>query len=432
MNVVGIIAEYNPFHNGHQFHLQSAKEICGARYAVCVMSGHFLQRGEPALFDKWSRAAMAVAAGADLVFELPYVYACRSAGVFARGGVALLAATGIVTHLCFGSEQGSLEQLQGIAGPLAEEPPAFKALLQEALQNGCSFPAARQLALQQYCNLADRSAFSAAPELLNYPNNTLGIEYLIALTKLSSSIIPVTLKRQGAGYHDQTIDGSMASATALRKLLATSGLTEQFRFAVPAPVVQIMEQCMAQQRGPVFAADYTRIILACLRRMPLAELAALLDVSEGLEYKLKTAANTAASLESLLSAVKSKRYTRTRIQRILTYCLLNFSKNLAESFDQSGPQYLRVLAFSKQGQELLKLLRKTASLPVIHRPAAYVSSTTPTPSSQLAQMLQFDVLATDLYMLGCPEPQRGGLDYLTGAVRGCEPWTANREKTVDQ
>lgn len=416
MNIVGIIAEYNPFHNGHLFHLRAAKEKCGAQYALCVMSGHFLQRGEPALFDKWSRAAMAVSAGADLVVELPFVYACRSAGVFAQGGVTLLASTGIVTHLCFGSEHGSLAELQKIAALLAEETPAFKSLLQEKLLTGLSYPAARHAALQQYCQLADGQT-SCNLDVLTHPNNTLGIEYLIALTKLGWPIKPMTLKRCTSNYHDKIIDGPIASATALRNLLETDGLTEKIQLAVPAPVLSRMANCMRQSRGPVFTADYGRIILSCLRRTPRKELASILDVNEGLEYKLKEAANTVSSLESLVTALKSKRYTRTRLQRILTYCLLDFKKYPVERLSQAGPQYLRVLAFSEQGQDLLKLLKKTASLPVMHRPSKYTRSTIDAPVSSLEQMLQFDILATDLYVLGCPQPQRGGLDYLTSAVR---------------
>lgn len=416
MHVVGIIAEYNPFHNGHLYHLRTAKERCSARYAVCVMSGHFLQRGEPALFDKWARAAMAVSAGADVVFELPFVFACRSAGVFARGGVELLASTGIVTHLCFGSENGSLEQLRGIAALLTEESPDFQLLLREKLQCGISYPSARHLALQQYCRLLDLPGFPCDMDLLAYPNNTLGIEYLIALTKAGCDISPVTIKRRSANYLDKTVDGPIASATAIRHLFASKGLTEEIKLAVPAPAVNIMTDYMHRFRGPVFAAAYGPMLLSLLRRTPLEELALILDVSEGLEYKLKEAANTASCTESLITALKSKRYTRTRLQRILMYCLLNYKKETAQALDQCGPQYLRVLAFSEKGQELLKLMKETAKLPVIHRPAVYVSNTC-APATSLQQMLALDILATDLYVLGCPQPQRGGLDHLTSAVR---------------
>ena len=414
MNVVGIVAEYNPFHNGHLFHLRTAKEICDAPYAICVMSGHFVQRGEPALFDKWSRAAMAVSAGADIVFELPWVYACRSAGIFARGSIELLAATGIVTHLCFGSEHGLIGPLKEIALLLATEPPGFRSLLQEQLRQGKSFPAARYTALQKYCQLA-KPGPQPDLEILTQPNNILGIEYLIALEKLGNPMTPLTIKRCTANYHDQHITGPIASASAIRHLLVVQRLSADLRRVVPAPVAQIMQNCVAQEQGPVFGDNFTRMILACLRRAPLEELALILDVNEGLEYKLKEAANTASSLEGLLSALKSKRYTRTRLQRLLIYCLLNFKKHTADTLDEAGPQYLRVLAFSAQGQTLLKQLRKCARLPVIHRPALYTSSTIP--CSALTGMLLLDILSTDLYALGCPRPLRGGLDYLQGAIR---------------
>lgn len=425
MNVVGVIAEYNPFHNGHLFHLRTAKTKCDARYAICIMSGHFLQRGEPAMFDKWSRAAMAVSAGADIVFELPYVYACRSAGVFARGGVELLASTGIVTHLCFGSESGSIEQLKEVATLLANESPTFKSLLQEKLQCGMSYPAARFLALQHYCRLANPSIALCNTEVLTHPNNTLGIEYLISLAKLDSKIVPITIKRHVANYHDTTIEGSITSATAIRNVFENNGLNEEIYHAVPASTINIIKKSMKQSFGPIFTSDYCRSILSLLRRIHLDELASILDVTEGLEYKLKEAANAASSMENLLAALKSKRYTRTRLQRILIYCMLNFTKRTAETLDHAGPQYLRVLAFSEKGQVLLKRMRDTASLPIIHRPAAYRSSITHAPISKLEQMLQFDILSTDLYVLGCPQPQRGGLDYLTRAVR-----VENRESGI--
>lgn len=415
MNVVGIIAEYNPFHNGHLFHLQAAKENCDAQYAICVMSGHFLQRGEPALFNKWSRAAMAVSAGADIVFELPCVYACRSAGIFARGGVELLAATGIVTHLCFGSEHGSIQPLKEIALLLAAEPTGFRILLQDQLQQGKSFPAARYTALQEYCRLIDPHGPQMEPEILTHPNNTLGIEYLIALEKLGNPMTPLTIKRCTANYHDQRITGPIASASAIRHLLEVQGLSADLGQVVPSPVDQIMQNCVAQEQGPVFLADFTRMALACLRRATLEELALILDVNEGLEYKLKEAANTASSLEELLTALKSKRYTRTRLQRLLFYCLLNLKKHTAAALDEAGPQYLRVLAFSEQGQTLLKQMRKNAQLPIIHRPAIHTGGSAQ--SSLLTRMLLLDILSTDLYVLGCPHPQRGGLDYLKGAVR---------------
>lgn len=415
MNVAGIIAEYNPFHNGHLFHLQTAREQCDADYVVCVMSGHFLQRGEPAIFDKWSRAAMAVAAGADLVFELPFAYACRSAGVFARGGVELLASTGIVSHLCFGSEAGSLDQLNQVAALLKDEQPLFKEMLRAKLQNGLSYPTARHLTLQQYNQATAPSNLSFDADLLAKPNNTLAIEYLIALTRLGNPLVPVTVKRHCADYHDLSINGPITSATAIRRQLETGGFAESVRTALPPSTAKIMQNCLDRGYGPVFFANFERSLLSLLRRATVQQLSLVLDINEGLENKLKEAANTAASLESLLKAVKSKRYTRTRLQRILTYCLLNFSKQSAHMLDQSGPQYLRLLAFSFRGRQLLKIMRKNASLPVIHKPAAYVSDT-PSASPALKNMLRFDILATDLYVLGCPQPRRGGLDYLTGAV----------------
>jgi predicted nucleotidyltransferase len=417
MNIVGIIAEYNPFHNGHLLHIQQAKKICRADHVICVMSGHFLQRGEPALFDKWSRAAMAVAGGADLVFELPTVFACRSAGMFARGGVQALAATNLTTHLCFGSEAGSLEPLSGIAAILAQEPHLYQEVLQKYLQQGLSYPAARSHAVQAYHADTNISPCATVAKIMTAPNNNLAIEYLTSLRNLNSPIQPVTIKRQQAQYHDQTIHGTIASATAIRKNLQQNGLTEELYQTVPKTTRELMEHCLQQQAGPVFADAFSLIILSILRRTYPSDLAAILDVTEGLEFKLKATANTATSWEEILTGVKSKRYTRTRLQRILVYCVLNLTKKIIEDFDGAGPLYLRVLAFSKRGQDLLREMKSTATLPIIHRPAEYTSSIHYHPSTTLEQMLQYDILATDLYVLGNPVPRRGGLDYLLGAMR---------------
>lgn len=415
MNIAGIIAEYNPFHNGHLFHLNQAKKLCAADYVICVMSGHFLQRGEPAIFDKWSRAAMAIAAGADLVLELPFGFACRSAGIFARGGVELLESTKLVTHLCFGSEAGSVDRLSELAALLSQEPARYQGLLRKNLQTGSSYPAARSKAIKEYYELKDESTW--AHKIIAAPNNILGLEYLNAIKRINSSIQPITIKRQHNNYHDLNLCGTVASATAIRAEYEKNGLTTDLVQTIPKSTEGIIRQCVARQFGPVFPAHFSTILLAALRRATPAELSSLAEVTEGLEYRLKDAANMATSLEELLTLLKSKRYTRTRLQRILVYLLLNFTKDLASEMDNCGPRYLRVLAISKQGQGLLRMIKKTSDLPIIHRAAEFTSSKHFNHTSTLEKMLQLDILATDLYALVGPVPKRGGLDYLTGAVR---------------
>jgi len=417
MNVVGIIAEYNPFHNGHLYHLDHAKKTCTADYVICVMSGHFLQRGEPALFDKWSRAAMAVSAGADLVLELPFAFACRSAGAFARGSVELLSATKLVTHLCFGSEADSIEQLKDLASFLTQEPPLYQQLIRKNLKLGLSYPSARSRAIQEYYVLTNLQNADDIQAIIASPNNILGIEYLAALHRIHSPITPTTIKRQHTNYHDQSLSGSIASATAIRTEFETKGLTEELERTMPDTTNKIAQQCFIQQLGPVFPNAFAMLIIAILRRAQPAELSAIAEVTEGLEHKLKSSGNIATNLDDLLKLLKSKRFTRTRLQRMLIYIMLNFTKELAAEFDHAGPRYLRVLAISKQGQNLLRILKETAALPIIQRAAEFTASNYYNPTSTLDKMLQLDIHATDLYALGSPVPRRGGLDYLTSVVR---------------
>ena len=219
MKIVGIIAEYNPFHKGHEFHIEKAKKITGADAAIIIMSGDYVQRGIPSIMPKHLRTQMALACGADVVLELPVCYATGSAEYFATGAVSLLEALGCVDYLCFGSECGEIKILQQIADVLCKETELYKVLLQKHLKNGNAFPAARKLAFIEY--LGKNKSLSCIPEqisaILDSPNNILAIEYLKALSFLNSSIEPVTITREGAGYHDQTLGGLFSSASALRQ-----------------------------------------------------------------------------------------------------------------------------------------------------------------------------------------------------------------------
>ena len=216
MNVIGIIAEYNPFHKGHAYQIEKIKREVQADYAIIAMSGDFVQRGAPALVDKYCRAQMALSSGADLVLELPVLFASSSAEYFAKGGVSLLCHTGVVTHLGFGTENGQLSVFQKIAGVLLKEPELYADMLNVHLKNGFSFPNARAKALQAYFASTGDVSFPPVWETLSLPNNILAIEYLKALAQLGSSIIPYPIKRQGNGYHDISREGSFCSAAAIR------------------------------------------------------------------------------------------------------------------------------------------------------------------------------------------------------------------------
>lgn len=414
MNVVGLVTEYNPFHNGHLYHVQEARKACDADVVISVMSGHFLQRGEPALFNKWARAKMAVMAGVDMVLELPAAFAMRSASAFARGAVEILNATGIVSHICFGSEAGDITELWPAARLLADEPSEFKRKLACYLDQGFSFPKARALALASYYDAGDQNETA---EIYSSPNNILGIEYLKAIISTGSHIRPVTIKRFAAGYHDHEIMDfsgiedylSIASATSIRKEISSTGeLTRKVSAVVPKTTLETMKQEMSSGLGPVFIENYAPNLFYLLRTQPKEWLAEIYEVTEGLENRIYEMARTAGSVEDLINKIKTKRYTWTRLQRIVSYIMLGYTKSLSRTFDRTGPLYLRILGLSDQGRRVLKTLKKQGQLPVITRTAPFLNTT-----DDLGLMLNFDVKASDIYGLLTPSflNLHAGLDF---------------------
>ena len=413
MKVLGIVAEYNPFHNGHSYHLQESLRQTQADYAVCVMSGHFLQRGEPALLDKWARTQMALKAGIDLVIELPFAYAVRSAQDFAFGALTILEATGVVDYLSFGSELGELDKLQNLARILVKEPPELGILIRKELASGCPYPQAQARALQ--------TLFPNFSEEIWQPNNILALEYLKALIQLESQIQPVTIKRKQVQYHDLEISENFASATGIRELikkgktrdLSFSETLEPIRPVVPESTLALLTEEFTLGKGPIFLEDFSQIILSSLRKSTPEEIAKYPDVIEGLEQRIKKKAHQATDLENLLVEIKTKRYTRTRIQRILIHHLLGFSSDLALLFKKAGgPQYLRILGVSSKGMNLLKEIRQKSTLPLIQKVTSYKKEKS-SYSPALEKMLKLDFLASDLYCLAYPSHQyrKGGRDF---------------------
>lgn len=409
MNIVGVITEHNPFHNGHRYHVQMARQLCEADCVVSVMSGHFLQRGEPALFNKWSRAEMAVLGGVDMVVELPAAFSVRSAATFALGSVGLLNAMGVVTHLCFGSEAGDVNDLWPAARLLANEDNDFKDILGKYLNQGLPFPAARARAVIQ--RLEETNTNTVSGEAYASPNNILGLEYLRAILETGSDIKPVALKRVTAGYHDRDISNTevIASATSIREeLFSQEKITDKIKAVVPVTTLEEIITQMRFGRGPVFMENYSRILFYLLRTLSVEKLAELYDVTEGLENRIMDKAQDAVSVSDLLINLKTKRYTWTRLQRILTYILLGFTKSLAEDFDSTGPRYIRILGLSRAGRQLLKAIKKRAGLPVITRTAPYLNK-----NDDVAFMLNYDATATDIYSLLYPSEclQPKGMDF---------------------
>jgi len=402
---VGIIAEYNPFHNGHSWHVTQARRQSGCEAVIAVMSGNFVQRGEPALFDKWLRAEMAVSCGVDLVLELPVVFAVRSAEYFATAAIRLLSSLGI-EQVCFGAEHPDLSTLSSVAKAI-DDPKTISAF-REQLGTGISYAAAMGRAVASHAQIS--------PDIVAAPNNILAIEYLRAISKYAANVQPILIPRRQAGYHDTAICGEIASATAIRQLLRTNQDWRQIIGDVlPAVSARIINAAVDQGRGPIFYERFTQILLAKLRMTSPAKLAQLPDVNEGLEYKLKSSGTEASDFNELIYKLKTKRYSLTRLQRIFIYLLLGLTQTEIQSFDATGPLYGRILAFNPLGRMLLRQMADTAKIPLITKTTDYLCSKERDTKllSPLQTMLAVDTQAADLYSLAmsAPDWRRGGSDF---------------------
>jgi predicted nucleotidyltransferase len=407
VNAIGIIAEYNPFHNGHKWHIEEARRLAAGDIVIAAMSGNFVQRGEPALFDKWARADMAVRGGVDLVVELPVAFVVRSAQHFAAGGIRLLKLLG-VNRVCFGTETPQLSDLTALAQ--AYDNQLVIAQLHQYLDSGLTYAAAMGKALVA-CTGIDHAIISS-------PNNILAVEYLRAIAKYAPHLQPLAIARKGAKHGDSQITGTFASASAIRSAIIKDKCIDKDTASVlPASSIQCINALLEQQQGPVTMAQFEQIILAKLRTDSLVSLEKLCDINEGLHVKMKDSALRAESLESLLIKLKSKRYSRTRLQRIAIQALLNIYKGNVNSFDETGPLYIRVLAFNENGRKLLKKLAANSEVPIITKTTHELNSRQRdcAPQTQLQKMLTLDTVASDIYCLGQPgiKWRSGGQDFRT-------------------
>lgn len=407
--VIGVVAEYNPFHNGHYYHLQATKEITGAEYCVAVISGNFTQRGDTSIVNKWAKAYMAICGGADLVIELPTVYSISSAENFASGAVKILDNLKVVDAISFGAEANDLATLNNIANVLYEEPKAYTNILSHELKKGISYPAARENALMMYLNDIKRYA-----NTLSSPNNILAIEYLKALKIQKSKLEPIMIRRKKVYYNDNKIVDDFASATAIRKLLQ-DGEYANLRKVIPRSSYTIIGQ-ESRKGGMVLSlSKYEKEIIYTLRKMTVEEIADLPDVSEGLQFAIKNAANEANNLKDLISNIKSKRYTQTRIQRILLYALLGIDKKLMENSRKVVP-YVRVLGFTQKGKSLLsEISRRNPKLNIITSLKKYMNQNQ-NKNKVLAEMLEKDIFATDVYTLGYIGESKANLDFTNNMI----------------
>ncbi|WIF94603.1 nucleotidyltransferase [Caminicella sporogenes] len=409
MKILGIIAEYNPFHNGHKYHLNKSLKITGATHTIAVMSGNFLQRGEPALFDKWERAKMCIKEGLDLVIELPTIYACNSAEFFAKGSISILNSLNIVDYICFGSESGKIENLKNIADILCDEPKEYKLLLKKYLNTGITFPKARELALKEY--LKQFSILNMKEDVLNSPNNILAIEYLKALKQLNSSIKPITIERIKADYNSDKFYENICSATAIRKFLLNNlDKIDTLKNVIPENSFEILIDNILKSKGPIFIHDLEQIIFYKLRTASPNDLKQIHDINEGLENRLKKACLISNSLKELIDNIKTKRYALTRIQRILINSLINITKSDIELIKKDfQPKYLRILGFSKKGTDIIKMIKKSCDIPIITNLKQYY------PQDKIAKrILEIDIISSDIYSLLYKNKsmRRGSYDYI--------------------
>lgn len=398
MRITGLITEYNPFHNGHLHHLRESRRITEADYLVVLMSGSHVQRGEPAVFDKYARAKMALLAGADLVLEMPAAFSTASAMEFASYGVALFTALGAVDSIVFGSECGNLTMLSEAAGLLCKETDDFKQIIQQCLKEGFTYPQARTEALLQTLDVppAERGELQS---LLTSPNNILGIEYLMAGMRMNSPIRFYTIPREGAGYHDTALNGNLSSASAIRNVLydaffqadKKSQLTDNKKLELLAP--HIPECCLPalMDEVPVFSSDYSLLLQD---RILNEEWNNISDLNTELIARLKKTGNTFLSYKERVHLLKSRQYTYTRVSRALLHMILGIRENDLRSWKNSGyAPYARILGFRRDSSALLKELKLSSQIPLLTKVADASSLLPP----EALSMLEQEIRASHLY-----------------------------------
>lgn len=395
MKTTAIIAEYNPFHNGHSYQLSEIKERLNPDYVIALMGGNFLQRGHAAMWDKYERAKIACKNGIDAVLELPFPYATGSAHDFAMGAVSILNKLGCIDYVAFGAETFDITLLSRIADILGSEPVEFKTLFKELLSEGFSYPAARQKALAQY--LGD----DAIAEVMSLPNNILAIEYLRALKAINSKIAPVLIKRTCDNYHDETITGEISSAAAIRQLIKQSDFHYDMYDKLSGDVSAITLDALKMlhnMSAPVFTYDLAPFIQQCLLlEMPNDNIC---DLTKEMQNKLAKL-DPASSYDEIICFLKSKEITASRISRVLVHLLLNYTESDRDAFaSEEYGYYANLLAFREASSEILRCMASTGEIPIITKKADFYSKLLKHPhinSIAAKRMWELDTKATRLY-----------------------------------
>ena len=395
MNAIGIVAEYNPFHTGHGYQIAQSRAQLGENApVVAVMSGNWVQQADCAIADKWTRARMAMLGGADLVLELPTVYAASSAEKFARGAVEILHASGIVSHISFGSECGDADKLALVAGCL--DSPAYHEKVRRFADMGLPFPSCRQWAAEELLG-------EELGELLATPNNNLGVEYIKSLNALNSPIIPMTVRRRGAAHNTISHEAlPFLSATQIRAELRAGRPDHAEPWLVPGSL-PLLEQLPGLER-------VERSLLAKLRTMTAADWESLPDsgAAEGLPHRLEKAGHQCAGMAEFFEMTKTKRYAHARLRRLVLWAWLG----LKEADRPDRPPYIRVLGFNERGQELLKQMKKTAALPIVTKPAHARKL-----DEAGRRLFELESRCTDLYDLCYENIPAPGREWRMDAVR---------------
>lgn len=384
MKISSLICEYNPFHNGHKYMLDKMRQN-GADYIIACMSGNFTQRGDFAVFDKYSRTRTALQNGIDLVIELPVTFSCAAAEKFAYGGVSLLHSLGCIDTIYFGSECGNTQPLKHTANIL--QSPEISHQLKKYLSLGQTFAQARQNAILDI--------FPHLGDILSYPNNILAVEYIKALHELHSPISPCTIQRIGSAHDSLTAVDNIASATLIRQMIYENNTN--FQKYIPSPISAPVHQFNRLETA----------VLYKLRMMSREDFSNLPDISEGLEHRLYNAVRNGNSVQEILSLAKTKRYTMSRLKRLIMYGFLGISKNDTAI----PPQYIKILGFTQNGRHILRTMRETAKLPVIMRYADTKKL------SETAQYLySLESRCDDIYALSGITPQKCGRNLTTNPV----------------
>lgn len=375
MNITGIIAEYNPFHNGHLYQIQKAKETTNSDFIIVAMSGNYTQRGTPAIADKYLRAKMALLNGADLVLELPNFFSSSSAELFAQAGIRLLEKTNLVTHLSFGCESPNTKLFMELAKILSVESKEYQLTLQTFLKQGFHFASARERALLQYLFHETTSAKPSVPDesyesyvrILSSPNNILGLEYMKALYQIHSSIVPVPIQRQQNDYNQDTLSGILSSATSIRKNIFEQ--KTDYPLALPFNVADLLANYQ-KTNDFVQEDDFSQMLMYKLLTQPDHDFSSYMDCSKELSNRITKNINSFLSFHSFCEQLKTKDVTFTRLQRVLLHILLNQTNEdliLAKELDYIP--YLKILGFKKESSSILSALKQNAKVPIISKSA---------------------------------------------------------------